>query len=825
MGRTTRKTTGTLTFSSDVEFNNEALKVNTTDLTTGDNIITLNKNQGSLSDAGLEVDKAGSIQASLIYNDSGTGTWRFTGASAIDMTGASLTNFSVTSLTNLNVTNFVSNNVDIGGGAIDGTTIGGTTPGAGSFTTLQASGGITGTLTGTASSIANHSTTNLAEGSNLYYTDTRWDSRLGTKTTDNLSEGSSNLYFTDARWDTRLGTKSTTNLAEGTNLYFTNARADARADVRIAASSINALSDVNTSGVATNHVLQWNGTAFVPASIGNSFSNIVTDKDNSTSAVTGATLQNEAASGLTATITPQDSSAKLLIQSNIKYSVQSSTGSTAFYIRLWRDKGAGSEKLLAEDVVYEATNTATTFQTNFSVFDAPGDTSAHTYAVYYDASTANGTLTPNPAHSEGTASENYITASESIITADLVTLTGSNTLTNKILTSPTITTPIINGTISGTAIKDEDNFASDSNQHLATQQSIKSYVDAQVQSKDTLGELTDVDTSGASNGKIIKYNGTTWVVADDTDTDTGILNVVEDTTPQLGGGLDLNSQNITGTGSINITGGITASTTGAFKDGTYSGNVTVSGNLTVEGDTTTIDVTQLEVEDPMIYLNRNAGSNSTNTYDSGILIERGSSEVHAGMIWQEATDRFKFLTSTGITPSTTVVPSITLADVQAATVHTNGILPSADATYDIGSSSLGYNMVYAKATSAQYADLAELYVSDAEYEPGTVVVFGGVEEVTQSTASLDHKIAGVVSTKPAYLMNDKQEGCTVAVALRGKVPVNVIGPVSKGDLIVSSDTPGVGKAHPGVTNCVYVIGKCIEDDDSENLVRLVNCVV
>ena len=74
-------------------------------------------------------------------------------------------------------------------------------------------------------------------------------------------------------------------------------------------------------------------------------------------------------------------------------------------------------------------------------------------------------------------------------------------------------------------------------------------------------------------------------------------------------------------------------------------------------------------------------------------------------------------------------------------------------------------------------------------------------------------------------MNDKQEGCTVAVALKGKVPVNVIGPVSKGDLIVSSDTPGVGKAHPGVTNCVYVIGKCIEDDDTENLVRLINCVV
>jgi hypothetical protein len=170
------------------------------------------------------------------------------------------------------------------------------------------------------------------------------------------------------------------------------------------------------------------------------------------------------------------------------------------------------------------------------------------------------------------------------------------------------------------------------------------------------------------------------------------------------------------------------------------------------------------------------------------------------MIWQESTDRFKFLTSTGITATTTVVPSITLADIEAGTAHMT-------------------------ATSAQYADLAELYTSDTEYDPGTVVIFGGSAEVTQSTTSLDHKIAGVVSTNPAYLMNKDQSGTTVAVALRGKVPVNIIGPVKKGDLIVTSDTPGVGKAHPGVTNCVYVIGKCIEDDDTENLVRLINCVI
>ena len=74
-------------------------------------------------------------------------------------------------------------------------------------------------------------------------------------------------------------------------------------------------------------------------------------------------------------------------------------------------------------------------------------------------------------------------------------------------------------------------------------------------------------------------------------------------------------------------------------------------------------------------------------------------------------------------------------------------------------------------------------------------------------------------------MNKDQTGLSVAVALRGKVPVNVIGPVSKGDLIVTSDEPGVARAHPGVVNCCYIIGKSIEDDDTENLVRLINCVI
>ena len=88
-------------------------------------------------------------------------------------------------------------------------------------------GNITGNITGQVSDISNHTTTELAEGDNLYYTEARVDANIAGKTTDDLAEGA-NLYYTDARWDDRLTTKTTTNLAEGVNLYYTTARWDSR---------------------------------------------------------------------------------------------------------------------------------------------------------------------------------------------------------------------------------------------------------------------------------------------------------------------------------------------------------------------------------------------------------------------------------------------------------------------------------------------------------------------------------------------------------------------------------------------------------------------
>ncbi len=148
------------------------------------------------------------------------------------------------------------------------------------------------------------------------------------------------------------------------------------------------------------------------------------------------------------------------------------------------------------------------------------------------------------------------------------------------------------------------------------------------------------------------------------------------------------------------------------------------------------------------------------------------------------------------------------------------ILPDADATYDIGSSSVGYNTVHAKATSAQYADLAEKYETDSNYDVGTVVIFGGEKEVTQSTISNDTRVAGVISEDPAYLMNDKSEG--QAIALVGKVKCKVHGMVSKGDLLTTCGThPGCAqKASTPVLGSV--VGKAMENktDAGESVILI-----
>ena len=146
----------------------------------------------------------------------------------------------------------------------------------------------------------------------------------------------------------------------------------------------------------------------------------------------------------------------------------------------------------------------------------------------------------------------------------------------------------------------------------------------------------------------------------------------------------------------------------------------------------------------------------------------------------------------------------------------NSLLNSgANGVGNIGATATRFNTVFATtfsgvSTTANYADLAENYQADGEYKPGTVVVFGGENEITVSDIDHDTRIAGVVSTNPAYLMNSEQDNGT-PVALAGRVPCFVQGPVTKGDRLVNVALGIAGKFNPGKAELGCVVGKSLQD--------------
>lgn len=149
--------------------------------------------------------------------------------------------------------------------------------------------------------------------------------------------------------------------------------------------------------------------------------------------------------------------------------------------------------------------------------------------------------------------------------------------------------------------------------------------------------------------------------------------------------------------------------------------------------------------------------------------------------------------SSGSDLSVATTGNITAGNISVSTgtvsvgniVNNNG-----NAVGNIGSSDSYFNTVFATATTALYADLAEKFTSDADYDPGTVVKFGGNCQVTISNVYADHRAAGIVSTNPAHLMNAGSSELSIDLALAGQVPCQVVGPVSKGDILTTSEQPG-----------------------------------
>ena len=276
---------------------------------------------------------------------------------------------------------------------------------------------------------------------------------------------------------------------------------------------------------------------------------------------------------------------------------------------------------------------------------------------------------------------------------------------------------------------------------------------------------------------------------------------------------------INGTSNINIPstdGNIIVSVANNYNIATFTttgivanGIISVTGNVTA-GNLSTVGLISLTGN---IYAGNviNAGSSSiTGTVSAGNLLTGGLISASGNIT---ASNINANLYGTTVSTSGNITGGNLSVGVGNITVG-NIVNSGSNATGNIGSSSTYFNTVFATATTALYADLSECYLGDAYYVSGTVVSFGGPEEITFCDVDQDPAVAGVVSTKPAYSMNNGLTGeHVVSVALMGRVPCEVQGPVAKGALMVSA---GNGRARSQLNPAAgTVIGKALESFDGD----------
>jgi len=525
-------------------------------------------------------------------------------------------------------------------------------------------------------------TADLTESGNLYYTDARANARvaaatganldLSSKDTGDLSE-SGNLYYTDARADARIAAADTGDLSEGSNEYFTTARARA------------SISEGSTE-------LAYNSTTGVLTFTQGSTSG-VSEGSNLyyTDARADARIANASTSNLSEGTNLYHTTERVQDIAGAMFTANTESGITVTY-----DDADGTIDLTTSIAGFSTSNLSegsnlyhTTARARASINGGTG--------ITYNASTGAISLTDT----------GYVTG----VTAG-TGLSGGGTSGTVTLNVSGITVAELDG---GAVQISSESFA-DNNTTLMTSAAIQDKIEAYGYST-TTGDITGVTAGAGLTG--------------------GATSGSADLAVGAGTGITVNANDIAVT--------LTPFSTSDLSEGTNLYYTSARADARVSAVVTNAFVDALNV-------------------DADTLDDLTSSQ---------------FLRS------------------DANDSHSGTITPSSNNALNLGSSGLKYANVYAttfqgNATSAQYADLAEKYESDAELEAGTVVMFGGDKEVTACDSENCHAVAGVISTDPAYMMNAGAEG--QFVALTGRVPTKVTGPVAKGDLMVSAGN-GMAKAN------------------------------
>ena len=331
------------------------------------------------------------------------------------------------------------------------------------------------------------------------------------------------------------------------------------------------------------------------------------------------------------------------------------------------------------------------------------------------------------------------------------------------------------------------------------------------------GNITGGNVLGGANVNATLFTGTTISVSGNI------------TGGNVSGGSNVNATTHTGTTvsvSANVTGGNIL--TGGQLISTQTGNSdTGAGQLFLNGSGNNRIDFNINGTGAPAFTTRSAGAKVVLYPNLGASAADYALGIDAGVLWSGVPDssgQFKWYAGTTQVGSLSgagafsAVGSITGAAITGTSLNIStgtanvGSITNANANGvgNIGNSTVYFNTVFAKATSAQYADLAEWYEADADYEPGTVLVFGGDKEVTVAIGINDVRVAGVVSTNPAHIMNSGLKAeYTAALALTGRVPTMVVGAVKKGDMMV---TAGGGRAQAcAEPRMGSVIGKALQD--------------
>ena len=666
-----------------------------------------------------------------------------------------------------------------------------------------------------------------SEGQWQFTNDGSTNFKIATET-DDLVEGTSNLYYTDARargavsvsdagGDGSLAYNSTT----GVITYTGPSASEARAHISVT----DAGGDGSLSYNSGTGVITYTGpsAAEVRAHI---------------SGGTGITY-NSTSGAIATTITQYaDGDARAAISASGDLAYNSSTGVISFTERT--DGEVRGLISASGDISYNSTTGVISF-TN----DA-GD---------IESVTAGNGLTGGG--SSGAVTLNVVGGNGITVAADSVSITDSyvNTLADARVQA---------------AIDDDDTFASASDTLVPSQLAVKTYVDAQVDTADALGELsgdTDDVTEGSTNlyhttararaaisatGSLSYNSGTGVISYTQSDTDgvsegstnlyhttararaaisasgdisynstTGVISFTDsdrsDATIRglFSGGTGITYDNSTGAISLTDTGYITGVTAGSgLSGGATSGTATlnVSGLTTSHFAGSTL---QLSTES---FANNDTSLMTSAAIEDKILSYGYTTAVGDITAVTAGSGLTGGATSGGATlnvgaGSYIVVASDTVS-VDATSANTASKVVARD-----GSGNFSAGTITATATAARYADLAENYEADAEYEAGTVVKFGGEKEITATDSEGDSAVVGVISTDPAHLMNADCPGIALPVALAGRVPCKVVGPVAKGDLMVSA---GEGRAKAdNAAQAGHIIGKAISaNEDGEGVIEV-----